>query len=443
MLNPAAPRDDKHSGILCKRMNQILSNAVPTEQGRLMLSQLADVAEMGLYALTLQAERPHCEFVNHTWSRWLGASIDQIMACDWLQSFHPDDRVRMQQLYLKVFLTGCAERTEYRLCRSPETLWISDGVVPLCDPLGRTIGVGGCAQDISLVKSAADQMQRMQLLQSLGSLMAGIAHEINSPLQYIGDNLRFLADAWGILSRHLSVLSEGLEQISRDGNPAVVRSVLERAADSARESNAAFVQQEFPHAVNQSLEGVQRLTELVGAMRDFSHLEERRQAPADLNRAVRSALTLLHNQFKCVCDVQTQLEPELPRVNCSIDEINRVLLNLLVNAAHSIAEKIEEGRFSRGLIRVGTQRQPNGVLITIEDNGTGISPEVQPHIFERFFTTKRHHPERKGTGQGLSMARQTIVDHHHGTLTFSTHPGEGTVFYVFLPFQLSGPKGGI
>jgi signal transduction histidine kinase len=369
----------------------------------------------------MRAEQPVCQYANPAWNNWTtgqGEPHDEHKS--WLSCFHPEDRLRMQQLYLRILLTGSPEKTEYRLIGPrQETIHAADTVCPLWDEnTCRTIGLCGTAQDISLLKSAREEMQRTQLLQSLGGLMAGIAHEMNTPLQFIGDNLQFIADAWKALSAQQAA-TQALNRTDPDGPP----------------NNIEFMAAEFPKAVNQSLEGIERLIQLVSAMRDFSHLDERRQAPADLNRAVRSALTLLQNEMKYTCDVETQLDPTLPEVSCSIDEINRVLLNLLTNAVHSIAEKIEQGGCTRGRIRVGTCSCENGVRIFIEDNGTGIPPDIRDRVFERYFTTKRNHPERRGTGQGLSMAYETVVDRHQGSLTFHTSAGEGTTFNIVLPFQ--------
>ncbi|MCE5187420.1 MAG: PAS domain-containing protein [Planctomycetaceae bacterium] len=411
---------------------------MPVQDSWRLIDQLAQNAEIGLYILSLRGEQPACEFANAAWCRWCGTSIQELQAQQkhWITCFHPEDRVRMQQLYLKVLLTGCSEKAEYRLyCPSKEIVYVVDTLHAVQDTHGfETTGVCGCAQDISSIKNAREEMQRTQLLQNLGSLMAGIAHEINTPLQFIGDNLQFLSDAWQSLSKQLNAFSEGLEQLQRQPGPAQVESFLHDAAAIREKLKSGFLEDEFPKAVRQSLEGIERLTKLVWAMRDFSHLEDRRQAPADINRAVTSALTLLHNELKYICDVETQLDPSLPEITCSIDEMNRVLLNLLVNAAHSIAEKIERGNYQRGRIRVGTQAQSGGLRIFIQDDGTGIPKEIQHRMFERFFTTKRSHPDRRGTGQGLHMAHQTVVDHHHGSLTFETQPGQGTTFYIFLPF---------
>jgi len=401
------------------------------------LDQLTDSAQAGLYVLSMRAEQPVCEYANRTWCRWSGRPEDGTdKPSPWLACFHPDDRLRMQQLYLRVLLTGSTERTEYRLAGGPQTVWAADTVCALCDEnTCRTVGVCGTAMDISLLKAAREEMQRTQLLQALGGLMAGIAHEINTPLQFIGDNLQFIADAWKVLSAQHAAKRQAADGIGTAASPADVIQAFNRAEELGRQSNAEFMAAEFPRAVAQSLEGIDRLMQLVSAMRDFSHLDERRQAPADLNRAVRSALTLLQNELKYVCDVQTQLDPNLPEISCSVDEINRVLLNLLTNAAHSISEKVEQGCCTRGCIRVTTSCEGDSVRIAVGDDGIGIAPEIRDRIFERYFTTKRSHPERRGTGQGLAMAYETIVDHHHGALTFDSVPGGGTTFTILLPLH--------
>lgn len=418
----------------------ISADTLTTPASAILMHHLAQSAEVGLYVLSLRGEQPRCEYANSAWCRWTAAIAPELTSGQrsWLGCFHPEDRVRMQQLYLKVLLTGATERTEYRIYSPGQDIrYAADTVRPVWDERGETIGVCGCVQDVSAIKSAQEEMQRTQLLQSLGSLMAGIAHEINTPLQFIGDNLQFLFDAWQVLGGQTAALISGLDAVRQKPGADAMEAFWKRLDQFRKESNAAYMEIEFPKAVRQSLEGIERLMQLVGAMRDFSHMDERRHAPADLNRAVGSAVTLLHNELKYHCDVKTELDPELPQIGCSIDEINRVILNLLINAGDSIAEKIEKGDYQRGCVRIGTKRQEKGVLLFVEDNGMGIPAAIQERIFERFFTTKRNRPERVGTGQGLSMAHEVIVDHHRGSLTFRTCPGEGTVFDVFLPFTLT------
>jgi signal transduction histidine kinase len=255
----------------------------------------------------------------------------------------------------------------------------------------------------------------------MGRLVAGIAHEINTPIQFIGDNLHFLEEAW-------SAISVLFKRLAHKMSPEDKEAVQGKAGTE----NIDFFFTEVPEAIRQSLEGVDRVSGLVSAMRDFSRLDERRMASADLNRAVRSTLTLLRNELKYTADVQTELDTSLPEVYCSIDEISRVLLNLLINAGHSVKEKIDKGLCSRGTICVRTRRIDQQVEISIADTGMGIPEDIRQRIFERFFTTKRN-TQSQGTGQGLAMARSIVEERHHGRIWFETHVGEGTTFFLSIP----------
>lgn len=279
----------------------------------------------------------------------------------------------------------------------------------------------GCIEDITSLRQVQQDFERTQLLQNMGRLVAGIAHEINTPIQFIGDNLHFLTEAWEAMCVHLRTLKQTLPDTQSD-DKAVMSS----------QRDMEFLLTEAPDAIRQSLEGIERVSDMVAAMRDFSHLDERRMAAADLNRAVRSTLTLLRNELKYVADIQTELDVSLTDVYCSIDDISRVLMNLLTNAGQSIKEKIDKGLFTRGLIRVRTRRVDEQIEITVSDNGMGISETIQGRIFERFFTTKRN-SDIQGTGQGLAIARTIIEERHHGRITFESENEQGTTFIIRIP----------
>jgi signal transduction histidine kinase len=193
-------------------------------------------------------------------------------------------------------------------------------------------------------------------------------------------------------------------------------------------SDCAFLLEEVPRAITQTLEGVDRVATIVRAMKEFAHPEGREMAAADLNRALLSTLTVARNELKYVADVETDFG-ELPLVICNVGDLNQVFLNLLVNAAHAIGDVVK-GTFGKGKIRVHTQAEGNTVLVTISDTGCGIAEANRPKVFDPFFTTKE---VGRGTGQGLAIARTVVVDRHKGALTFESEVGKGTTFHVRLP----------
>jgi PAS domain S-box-containing protein len=290
---------------------------------------------------------------------------------------------------------------------------------------GKPVGVQGIGRDITGREQAEMELRQAQKLESVGRLASGIAHEINTPIQFVGDNTRFLQDSFGGLQTLLAKYQE-LGDAAASGT--VGPELLAEVRRTEEESDCAYLLEEIPKALTQTLEGVSRVATLVHAMKDFAHPDSKEKAAADLNKALLSTLTVARNELKYVADVETNFG-ELPLVVCNISDLNQVFLNLRVNAAHAIAE-VTKGSGQKGKIRVRTGVADKTVLVTISDTGCGI-PEVHRNkIFDPFFTTKE---VGRGTGQGLAMARSVVVDRHKGSLTFDSEVGKGTTFYIRLP----------
>jgi PAS domain S-box-containing protein len=284
------------------------------------------------------------------------------------------------------------------------------------------------ARDVTERQQAQQQLLQAQKLESIGQLAAGIAHEINTPTQYIGDNVRFLKDAF----QDLTGLLAGYERLweAAKGNclsPDTVQAVT-AAVEGA---DVAYLREEIPKAIDQTLEGVTRVSTIVRAMKDFSHPGAKDKTPLDINRAIESTLTVARNEWKYVADLETDFDSSLPLVSCLPGEINQVILNLIVNSAHAIADVTRNGT-TKGKIRVQTLNGPEWIEIRIQDNGSGIPEKVRTRIFDPFFTTKE---VGKGTGQGLAIARSVVVDKHGGSIQFETEEGKGTTFIVRLPHE--------
>jgi PAS domain S-box-containing protein len=265
------------------------------------------------------------------------------------------------------------------------------------------------------------ELRHAQKLESVGQLASGIAHEINTPIQYLGDNVRFLQDAFGNMTRVL----DAYRQVNGSDEPV---GALEHARNLEIEADTAFLTEEIPLAIDQTLDGVNRVGTIVRAMKAFGHPSNDEKAPADLNEAVRNTLVVANNQVKYVADVVTELA-ELPQVWCHLGDVNQVLLNLVINAAQAVAEAGQDTN-QRGTITVRSFLDGDRAVIEVTDTGAGIRPEVARRIFEPFFTTKG---VGMGTGQGLALAYSLIHDRHGGSITFSSEPGAGTTFTVRLP----------
>jgi len=268
---------------------------------------------------------------------------------------------------------------------------------------------------------------RTQKMQAIGELAAGIAHEINTPMQYVGDNTRFLKDGFDDLLGLLEHLT-ALVQAGRENR--LKPDLLEEAKTAVQEADLEFLSTEIPTALNQSIEGICRVSEIVRAMKEFAHPNDQDMIEIPLNEAIQNTVIITRNEWKYVADLETDLDPNLPPVPCLRGEFNQVILNLLVNAAQAIEEVVGRKSGRKGKITVSTRRDGDWVEIRVADTGTGIAPEHRGRIFEPFFTTKA---VGKGTGQGLTLSRKIIEKKHRGTLSFETEVGQGTVFIIRLP----------
>lgn len=280
------------------------------------------------------------------------------------------------------------------------------------------------------------QLRQAQKLESIGQLAAGIAHEINSPMQFIGDNTRFLKDAFNDLFKVLAVV----RQLKTDSEEAGAgeSAGLARVEKALQEADVDYLTGEIPKAIEQSLMGAERVSVIVRAMKEFSHPGTGEKVPADLNHAIQSTVEVARNEWKYVAELELDLDPALPPVECLQGEFNQVILNLIINAAHAIADVSKAGDGGKGKITIHTRAlEGDWVEIRVQDTGAGIPEAVQAHIFDPFFTTKG---VGKGTGQGLTIARSVVVDKHGGKLTFETGSGQGTVFIIQLPVHASSKQ---
>ena len=283
--------------------------------------------------------------------------------------------------------------------------------------------------EISQRKQLQEQLRQAQKLEAIGQLATGVAHEINTPTQYVGDNIRFLEESWKKVNPLLRLI--GRLPPPAAGNALSPELAAELHAAGA-EAEINYLVNEVPKALTQSLDGVERVSQIVKAMREFSHRGSLEKESADLNRAIEAAIIVSRNEWKYVADVKTDLDPALPLVQCVIGQLQQVILNLLINAAHAIGEKIGPDSQQKGVIHVTTRLVPDAVEIRIEDTGNGIPEELRSRVFEPFFTTK---PVGKGTGQGLALVHSLIVKGHSGKVWIESPPGKGAAFVIQIPLE--------
>jgi PAS domain S-box-containing protein len=263
------------------------------------------------------------------------------------------------------------------------------------------------------------ELRLAQKLEAIGQLAAGVAHEINTPMQYVGDNIEFLGRALNGFSAYFAALTEAVSAQGTD----TLKGIMAAAQKKVRSD---YLLREGPKALTAAKEGIERVGCIVRAMKSFAHVDEDEATPADLNRAIEDTLVVSHSEYRNVAVVETSLA-EIPPVRCWVGKLSQVFLNLIVNAAHAITDA---GRAGSGVIRVASAVDGDSVVVTLGDNGCGIPEEIRTRVYDQFFTTKQ---VGRGTGQGLSLARRIIVDAHGGTLAFDSRVGEGTTFTIRLP----------
>ena len=307
-------------------------------------------------------------------------------------------------------------------------LRISNVVVDLDSQLALVI----MGSDITDRKILEAQLIQAQKLESIGQLAAGIAHEINTPTQYVGDNTRFLRDAFADLETLLRKHGDFLDAVKAGEHSPEMISAVEASIEAA---DVDYLMGEIPLAIDQSIEGIERVTRIVHAMKEFSHPGNDGKVGLDINRAIESTITVARNEWKYVAEMKTDFDHSLPLVPCFPAEFNQVILNVLINAAHAIGEIAGDGSGERGIISVSTRNLGNSAEISITDTGGGIPEGVRSKVFDPFFTTK---DVGKGTGQGLAISHSVIVEKHGGTITFETEVGKGTTFFIRLP--MTGPE---
>jgi signal transduction histidine kinase len=267
-----------------------------------------------------------------------------------------------------------------------------------------------------------NELSMAQRLEAIGQLASGIAHEINTPMQYIGDNVHFLSGAFSKIVSYLAILTAALEDgVAAEWGQA--RSVL---LSAQKKLKLQFLTGEVPKALEASRDGIAHVAKIVQAMKAFAHVDESEMTPGDINQTLRDTLTVAQNEYKNLATVETDFG-ELPAVRCFVGKLNQVFLNLIVNAAHAIEDAKKPGL---GVLRVSSRAADDWVEVRIQDDGCGIPERIRHQIFDQFFTTKQ---VGRGSGQGLSLARAIVLEAHAGSLTFESEVGVGTTFIVRVP----------
>jgi len=368
-------------------------------------------------------------------SEWLlGWDAEEMLGRRWEELLYsaaaPAADIRSSALY-QTLRDGLTRREEDRFIhKDGREITVSYAVSAMLEK-GKAGGVVLTFEDISERRKFEEerrrlerQLNQMHKVEAVGQLAGGIAHEINTPIQYIGDNLRFLKETAQDVNRLLEAYGELLSQAEQSG---LLKAQVEKVKEISAEIDFDYLKEESPKSIQQSLSGAEQVAHIVRAMKEFAHPGSKQMAAADLNRIIDNAVAVCRNEWKYVADTETRLATDLPEVLCVSGEISQVMLNLIVNAAHAVEEAKREGK---GKITISSRVVGKAAEVRIADTGTGIPESVRDSVFNPFFTTK---DVGKGTGQGLAIAQDIVVSKHHGELFFETKVGVGTTFIMRLP----------
>jgi PAS domain S-box-containing protein len=385
-----------------------------TLEGRLSLA--AEAANLGLWDIDVATGIGWAN--DHYWTMLGYEPRNTALAGEEFYALlHPDDLVRMAALSDSMANSINEQYADFRLRASDGSWrWIQCAGRTVLDADGR-YRRAGVNLDVTERREAEARQRTAERLESVGKLAAGVAHEINTPVQFVNDSIYFVRD--GLYE--LLALTDRLKSIAS-------RDQCNANSVAALSSHLPYLIEQLPKALERSLDGLKRVSEIVSSMRELAHPDRPEMSNIDLNHVIQNALVVARSEYKYIADIKTQLSP-LPPVQCHAGELNQVILNLVVNASHAIAELVgDSGR--KGVIRVSTRLDGDSVLISVADTGAGIPENIRHRIFEPFFTTK---DVGRGTGQGLAIAHNIIVNRHGGAIDFESTVGKGTVFHVHLP----------
>ena len=288
------------------------------------------------------------------------------------------------------------------------------------------------------MKRLQNMLQQERRLEALGAIASGVAHEINTPLQFIGTNLEFIREVFGLIEKAVSPLNS----LPPEGSsPDAYNEAARAAAAALTQQKLIALRKEVPKSLNEAVDGIQRVKRIISAMNVFARTVGPKKSMYDVNKAVRDALTITRHEWKNVATTELYLDENLPTVPCYPEELSHCLLNLLVNAVHAIedARAAHNTKGEKGLITISTRAADNALEIRIGDSGIGIPKNIQHRIFEPFFTTKA---VGRGSGQGLSSVYQMIVRHMGGRVSFDSYEDQGSVFKITLPLHDSESSAG-
>lgn len=377
-------------------------------------------------------------YVSKQVQRILGFTPDEILSKKHglAELVHPADKELFEGTFQSL-AEGEYPQREIRMFNAEEEIvHIRDILTPVIES-GHITKVRGVMLDVTKYKKMGQerakmevQLRQAQKLEAVGQLAAGIAHEINTPAQFVGDNIRFLNEAFEDLNTLTGYYKDLLAKMEDETER---QQAIEQIENHTKTIDLEFLLEDVPEAINQSLDGVSRISTIVKAMKEFSHPGSDTMETIDLNHAIENTVTVARNEWRYVAEIEKDFDENLPMVECLPGEFNQTVLNMIVNASHAIGDKQKaEQTTETGQITIKSYQEDGKACISISDTGCGIPQDKIANIFDPFFTTKE---VGKGTGQGLSIAYSVIVDKHQGSIDVESNPGEGTTFILKIPFK--------
>ena len=383
------------------------------------LHTIASVSPVGIF---LCDKTGMCSFTNRSFREMLGLHT---VNDSWLTLIEETRRAQTEQSWLDAVQQGLPFTEEVCFVRDGMPVYTVMQSVSIVGE-GDSVNYVGTITDVSDQKRVESQLAQAQKMESVGQLAAGVAHEINTPTQFIGDNIKFLEDSFQDLLDVQLKFTEFLGQLSGDVDIEVMKEQMKKELEDA---DVEYLSEELPRAIIESRDGVERIAEIVKGMKAFTHPGENELGPSDINAAIKSTIAISKNEWKYVADVCLDLDEDISDPVCNINEINQVVLNMVVNASHAIADNMPKDS-DKGEIAISTRQKEGNIYIAISDTGSGMPKEICEKIFDPFFTTKE---VGKGTGQGLAIAYKIIVKGHGGDISVASEVGKGTCFTIKLP----------
>ena len=394
------------------------------------LRQLSAAVEQSPVSVAITDPNGNMTYVNPRFTQTTGYALEEVVGKNprILKSGYTTQEA--YKTLWNTILQGQEWRGEFRnRKKNGELYWEASTITPIFDGNGKIASFLAVKEDITERRALESELRQAQKLEGIGQLAAGIAHEINTPAQFVTDNLTFLMESWESAAPLLQLYRSTIHSDLCCLKAAIAAEI----AASEERCDLNFIVEEIPRAIAQSLDGARRVAAIVRAMKEFSHPDSDAKTSMDLNKGVLSTITVARNEWKYVAEIETELDETLPPVCCYPGEINQAILNLIVNAAHAIRDKT--GEKEKGLIAIRTRKADGYAEISVADTGTGIPEHIQHRIDEPFFTTK---DVGSGTGQGLAFSHSVVVKKHQGKIWFETEQGRGTTFHIQLPIDGGG-----